>query len=91
MGLKIARFDEQAELLDDEIDDIDEEFRALVSNRGQQKQPEVNQNMDQTRKDNKKGGQYMAAVEEEGNCVSDENSCYFDSQNNMIEGDDEYE
>ena len=34
MGYKIAIFDEQADILDDEIDDIDEEFRALVSNRG---------------------------------------------------------
>ena len=37
MGYKIARFDEQADILDDEIDDIDEEFRALVSNRDKQK------------------------------------------------------
>ena len=33
MGFKIARFDEQADHLDDEIDDIDEEFKALLSNR----------------------------------------------------------
>ena len=37
MGYKMARFDEQADILDDEIDDIDEEFRALVSNRDKQK------------------------------------------------------
>ena len=33
MGYKIARFDEQAEILDDEIDDIDEEFKALFTPR----------------------------------------------------------
>ena len=37
MGYKIARFDEQADILDDEIDDIDEEFRALVSSRDNKK------------------------------------------------------
>lgn len=30
-GYKIARFDEQADILEDEIDDIDEEFKALFS------------------------------------------------------------